>query len=274
MDMEDFIVFMSKELNSYYYIFDSYGNIIYPKNELLVSKIDEILKNKVDKNGLIHTSDNLWDEYKDNKIIKNGGEFNVISLIDVTKYKENEFILEKDETTCLLNKRATFRKIDEYIEGAMLKNVPFSIVIGDIDFFKSFNDVYGHIAGDLVLKKVAEVLFESVKNDARDNILGRFGGEEFIMLFDNMNYNDTVKLVENIKNKIGELSVCHNDKEMKNITMSFGVYYYNTKEKLKSKMKLDIEKIRNSFIECADKALYCSKENGRDRVTVYNELNN
>lgn len=271
---EDLLIYLLRNLNVYYYVTDSFGNIIYPKNGKEIEKISEILKYEVDKNGLIHMDNGLWYEYKFDKIIKNGNEFDIVTLTDVTKYKENEVVLEKDETTALLNKRAVFREMDEYIETAIFKDIPFSVVIGDIDFFKNFNDEYGHMAGDLVLKEIANILMQYIYSDEKNNIIGRFGGEEFIMLFDNMSYEDTLKLVENVRNVIGRLNLAYDNKEIKNITMSFGVYYYDPKQNSKLKIELDIEKIRNSFIENADKALYTSKENGRNKVTFYNDLSN
>lgn len=271
---EDLLIYLLRNLKVYYYVTDSFGNVIYPRNSKDIEKVSEILKYEVDKNGLIHMDCNLWYEYKFDKIIKNGNEFNIVTLTDVTKYKENEVVLEKDETTSLLNKRAAFREMDEYIESAIFKDVPFAIVIGDIDFFKNFNDEYGHIAGDLVLKEIAQILLQYTNRDDKNNIIGRFGGEEFIMLLDNLSYEEALKNIENIRNVIGKLRLVYDNKEIKDITMSFGIYYYNPKQNSKLKLELDIEKIRNDFMECADKALYHSKENGRNKVTFYNELNN
>lgn len=129
---------------------------------------------------------------------------------------------------------------------------PFSIAILDIDFFKNINDKYGHIVGDMVLKKVANTLYANVR---QADIVCRWGGEEFVIYFNNTDIKIALNKIEIIREKIKgiEFSPDKNKKHF-HVTVSIGVTSivneYNSLEKL---------------IEIADKALYMAKNTGRNK---------
>mgnify|MGYP000234371676 CR=1 FL=1 len=124
-----------------------------------------------------------------------------------------------------------------------------SIIMIDIDDFKSVNDTYGHNIGDVFLKEIAEIL----KTSFRDvDTVGRWGGEEFLILLPKTNLEDSKKIAEKVRKEI-EL---YKFTEIGNKTASFGVATHSNNESL------------SSLLNRADKALYAAKENGRNRVEV------
>lgn len=142
-------------------------------------------------------------------------------------------------------------KIDETIENELKKakrnNSIFSIIVIDIDYFKNINDGYGHLVGDSVLKEFSNRL---KKNLREVDIIGRWGGEEFIVVCLEANIENTLLVAQNLRAKIEE----HSFANVKSVTASFGVSTYSANDSLES------------IIERADRALYIAKESGRNRV--------
>ncbi|BEP28952.1 diguanylate cyclase [Helicovermis profundi] len=130
----------------------------------------------------------------------------------------------------------------------------FSVVMSDIDKFKNINDTYGHLKGDEVLKRIGKILNSSLRKTDK---VGRYGGEEFIMILPNTNTEEAYKICEKIRNNIYGYFL---DEGNVLVTMSFGISSYpndgiNEQE----------------LVEKADKALYFSKNNGRNLTTVWNK---
>jgi len=130
-----------------------------------------------------------------------------------------------------------------------------SLIMCDIDHFKRINDSYGHAAGDAVIKAVADVIRKSLRNT---DIAGRYGGEEFAILLLDTTEDQASYLAERVRRKIENTDVVYNDQLIK-LTMSFGLV----------ERSLDIQD-HVQWIEAADKALYTSKANGRNKVTRFN----
>ena len=127
---------------------------------------------------------------------------------------------------------------------------PFSIAIADIDFFKKFNDCYGHDCGDMVLRKVSELLQTQV---GRQGYVSRWGGEEFLIIFKRFTLEESVNFAEEIREKLHRTELrYHNDGF--HVTLTIGV------------AAGDSEKSIESMVKCADCALYEGKRNGRDQV--------
>ena len=131
----------------------------------------------------------------------------------------------------------------------MGSNIEYDVIVMcDIDDFKRINDVYGHMVGDKILSLIADRL-KKLLSDA--DIICRYGGDEFIIIFRNTNIDDVTRKIENIKDNI-----------LEQITMSFGLTEY---EKDKS-IELAIKE--------ADTALYVSKINGKNTITNYSDIQN
>ena len=125
----------------------------------------------------------------------------------------------------------------------------------DIDYFKKINDTYGHIVGDSVIMRLAKICKSRLRPS---DIIGRYGGEEFLILLTEISPSDAVKLAEEIREKIEKLEIKLNNNKIK-FTISIGVRYY------KGDKKYSLIEI----IDTADKALYTAKQNGRNRVEVF-----
>lgn len=243
--------------------------VLWDENDIIISSnnIDKIneLKTKKISNGYINDGENCY-EYEKKKYNYKGESFTLETYKNVTKSKNDTDKL--DFTTQLLNKTYTFKEINKYIEQSNNNLQPFTVVMADIDFFKKINDTYGHIAGDEVLKKIGELL---VHNTREYDIVGRFGGEEFIFILKDIDLETTKKRLENIRDEISKLELKYNDLTINNITMSFGAYYYNNILENVFFTQEDINKIRDEIIEKADQALYYSKSNGRNQIHFYSD---
>lgn len=130
-----------------------------------------------------------------------------------------------------------------------------SLLMLDIDFFKKINDTYGHIAGDIVIKELSAKCRERLRPS---DIIGRYGGEEFLILLTETPLVNAVVIAEDIRNIIEKSEILFEDKRIK-ITISIGVA---SSSGLK---KIELEELINN----GDKALYLAKNNGRNRIEIF-----
>lgn len=141
----------------------------------------------------------------------------------------------------------------ENINNAAGPKDTVSVLMMDIDFFKRVNDTYGHTAGDIVLQEVARIIKECTRSG---DTAARYGGEEFVMLLANANVNQAFDVAERIRSGVEQAEVLYEGQKIK-IKISIGVASY----------MYDFESA-NALVERADKALYVSKESGRNRSTI------
>ncbi|WP_312470533.1 diguanylate cyclase domain-containing protein [Neobacillus sp.] len=191
---------------------------------------------------------------------KSGQPFQFIIIrTDITKSKENEKKLEYlsnvDGLTSLYNRRYFDRMLQQYWVSMMQRENPISIIIFDMDSFKSYNDYYGHIKGDecliLISKKAKELLDDS------KTVLARYGGEEFSIILPGIDAKEAYYIADNIRAEIESLKIPHRKSEVNTyVTLSLGVASMVPKK--------DIEP--NEVLMLADKALYQAKNNGRNTV--------
>lgn len=165
-----------------------------------------------------------------------------------------------DQLTGLHNRRYFYDQIELALAQHKRYEHPFCLLVLDIDFFKTINDQYGHQFGDQVLINVAEALKQEVRNT---DILVRFGGEEFVVIFSNTGCENGRMLAERIRSQIKSLSWVFGQQTV-NITISIGLHCLHPGAE-NSTEHFDIDHI----INCADIALYVAKENGRDRVEIF-----
>lgn len=163
-----------------------------------------------------------------------------------------ENLANKDHLTNLHNHRS----FQEQLRVAKEKNNAFYLVFADIDEFKKINDKYGHVVGDLVLKKVAKIL--SMNTPPSVGTVFRYGGEEFAILLYTDEYNTVVTLLENLKQKVSEEIHDYHEGRF-SITMSFGCCKNGDQEPIE-------------LIDNADKLLYEAKRQGRNRIIHKQEL--
>jgi diguanylate cyclase (GGDEF)-like protein len=165
--------------------------------------------------------------------------------------------LEKLSITDFLTGLANRRRFDESLETEWVRAQrtyqSLTVIMIDVDHFKKFNDRYGHQAGDLCLKKIADTL---VNNAGRaGELVARYGGEEFCIISPNTDLIKAMKLAEKIRLAIQSLSLPNEDTEMGIVTISLGI-----------SVTVPIRgKVANDLVALADKALYTAKKNGRNQ---------
>ena len=167
-----------------------------------------------------------------------------------------------DQLTGLHNRRYFYDQVELALAQHHRYKNPFCLIVMDIDHFKAINDRYGHIFGDQVLVRVAESLKRQVRSS---DILVRFGGEEFVVIFSNTSCESGFVMAERIRNEIKGLSWDFNG-EAVTLTMSMGLYCSNMPAG-NPEQSLDIDQI----VHFADTACYAAKQGGRDRVAVFSE---
>lgn len=165
-----------------------------------------------------------------------------------------------DPLTGLNNRRAFQQFFQRFVKHARRVEMPVSIVMIDVDYFKHFNDTYGHIAGDEALKTVAKLLTEHCRES---DFVARYGGEEFILMLPNTDESGAKILAENIRQHFHKTSWPNT-----NVTASFGAATALFEE-IKSSTP---EKLISDIVDRADKSLYYSKQTGRDKVTVFSDI--
>lgn len=160
----------------------------------------------------------------------------------------------RDPLTGLFNRRFLEETLEREIRRAVRSEQTLGLLMLDLDHFKKFNDTYGHEAGDTVLRETASFLVKSVR---AEDIVCRFGGEEFVVILPLANLQATAARAERIRSRLRELTVLHQGQSLGMITASVGL------------AALPIHGTsRGSLLAAADAALYRAKREGRDRVVM------
>ena len=158
----------------------------------------------------------------------------------------------RDPLTGLYNRRYLQECLSKEIDRSRRKQQTISVIMLDVDRFKRFNDIYGHSAGDLVLKEVSTYLLRQTR---QYDIPCRYGGEELVIVMPDASIEDTVIRAEQIRKGIKELELKYQDRSLETITVSIGVSCF-------PQHGHDVD----SLIRAADGALYEAKNSGRDCV--------
>lgn len=179
-----------------------------------------------------------------------------INFTNITAQKETEqelFIQASTDTlTGLYNRRQFFALTAQAFAMSAREGTPYCVLMLDIDHFKSINDTYGHDAGDVVLKHLSDIMKETLR---QSDIIARWGGEEFIVFLQNTLPEKGVVPAQKLRQAVEATSVTVGDQTIR-FTISLGVSISQTP---------DVNAIQKE----ADLALYHSKENGRNQVTLY-----
>ncbi|KAF3885263.1 MULTISPECIES: diguanylate cyclase domain-containing protein [Nostocales] len=191
-------------------------------------------------------------------------EQNALLLLEIEKRLQVESALQAandklreliwvDSLTQVSNRRF----LDDYLQREWQRSareqLPLSFILCDIDCFKSYNDTYGHIAGDDCLRKVARAIRYAVRRPA--DLVARYGGEEFAVVLPNTNFHGAVRVAENVRLRVKELKITHSSSFVKNyITLSMGIA---------TKVPVN-PSLPETLIAASDKALYQAKLQGRN----------
>ena len=170
----------------------------------------------------------------------------------------NTALLERSSTdmmTHLKLKYFFYNVLTDKLDYALSTEGDLSVIMFDIDFFKRFNDTYGHACGDYVLQTVAKIIKSSIRGQ---DMASRYGGEEFTVLLNETRAEDAMIVAERIRSKVEQFDFCYEDRHVK-VTISLGVSTFNVNNNPVTSPKV--------LVEQADRALYVSKRNGRNCVT-------
>jgi diguanylate cyclase (GGDEF)-like protein len=190
-------------------------------------------------------------------------EARVKSLLRIKALQEelaraNESLLRMsqiDGLTGVDNRRHIEERLTEMYEHSARLNEPLAVVMCDVDHFKSVNDTYGHQAGDAVLRQVAEVLRDTAREIDR---VGRYGGEEFLVLLPGAHVQDAVAFADRVRQAVADREFAYDGGVVRR-TLSAGVAAWPHPD----------VRHQEALVKCADDALYVAKESGRNRVVAF-----
>ncbi|KNZ70089.1 GAF sensor-containing diguanylate cyclase [Thermincola ferriacetica] len=183
-----------------------------------------------------------------------------VAMANALLYKKIEKLAITDGLTKVYNHRYFYKKFEEEYQRSQRYGCKFSVIMIDIDYFKRFNDEFGHKAGDTALFTVAKIIKKNTRNI---DTVARYGGEEFAILLPETDSGDAKTVAERIRKAISETVFrIADDKPPVGVTVSIGVSSYPADTK-------DPQQV----VELADQALYYSKEHGKNRVTVWSQMN-
>ena len=173
------------------------------------------------------------------------------------KNRELEILAREDGLTGLANRRHFDEVLDAEIKRGIRTRQYLSLLLCDLDLFKKYNDLYGHVAGDKCLQTIGEVMRTTFRRAG--DLPARYGGEEFAAILPDTTPDSAEQLAERLRQELMARDLPHQQNgELGRVTLSIGVVG----------MQATRERDAEWLIRQADQALYRSKENGRDRVTV------
>ncbi len=203
--------------------------------------------------GTIRLDSEYQDTYTsdDLRLLDIISDLSAVAIENANLYQKLEELAIKDDLTQVFVKRYFESKLDEEFNRAVRFDYPLSFFMIDIDYFKRYNDNFGHKAGDKVLKEVAKTL---INKTTSEDVVSRYGGEEFCIILPNITKSDAIKIAEEIRKAIESKIITLRRKPTK-ITVSIGVASFPEDTKFKQ-----------NIIEIADNFLYKAKKEGRNRV--------
>ncbi len=174
--------------------------------------------------------------------------------------KELEQLASVDGLTGIANRRRFDMTLEREWQRLTRDKKPFSLILGDIDYFKRYNDTYGHQAGDECLQKVCQACHDCAKRAS--DLAARYGGEEIAIILPDTDSIGAMYIAQEIRQRIRQLKIKHDASPIGNlISMSLGVATIVPQTQLKA----------NVLINQADMALYRAKQNGRNRIVLFHK---
>ena len=163
----------------------------------------------------------------------------------------------RDALTNLFNRRYLEETLERELARAMRESYPLCVIMMDLDFFKEINDTYGHEAGDIVLKTLAETV---TRQSRHGDFVCRYGGEEFVLVMPNIGIEKANERARNLHQIIDALNIPYGRFNL-TTTISMGIAWYPAHGKTKEEL-----------LRAADMAMYVAKNTGRNQVIVYDEM--
>lgn len=185
----------------------------------------------------------------------------------ITKAVEYRHSLVKvsvtDELTGLYNRKYLHARLEAEMSRARRYGIDLSCLLIDIDFFKTVNDMYGYDWGDILLKKIAEMLSAVIR---KEDILTRYGDEEFLLILPNTSESQAFIFAERFRRDIEKMEfIPAHEEERHPITISGGIASYPFLE--------NVEENPNTIIRYAEHALYNAKQSGKNQIVQFSKLN-
>ena len=175
----------------------------------------------------------------------------------VHESRQLKSLSELDELTQIANRRTFNERLEKEWTRSQQSKIPLSLILCDVDFFKIYNDTYGHPKGDECLRQVAKALKQGVNRSA--DLVARYGGEEFVVLMPNTDSQGALKIAQQIQAAMAALKLVHRGSKVSDfVTLSIGV----------SSLVPTTDALPESLINIADLGLYEAKGKGRDQVVV------
>jgi diguanylate cyclase (GGDEF)-like protein len=179
------------------------------------------------------------------------GEISAVAMENAKLYEKTEELAIRDSLTGLFVHRYFMERLVEEVRRGLRSELDFAVLLMDIDNFKQFNDKYGHVAGDMILKNVSRII---KKKASAGDIICRYGGEEFVFVALNCNKKEATRLAEDIRQEISKSKVAIR-REKKSVTVSIGISMFPGDAK-----------IREDLIWKADSRMYEAKTSGKNKV--------
>ena len=186
------------------------------------------------------------------------------NLLKIKELKETiKLVSTTDELTGLHNRKFLHERLEAEISRAKRYDTKLSCLLLDIDFFKVVNDMYGYDWGDVLLKKIAEMLSGFIR---KEDVLTRYGDEEFIIILPNTTEENAFIFAERFRREIEKMEFIPAGEEEKHpITISGGISSYPFLE--------NVEENANTLIRYAEHALYNAKKRGKNKIVLFSQVN-
>ena len=217
--------------------------------------VESIVNDPLDRDHVLHIENPRHPDSRANSfnVIFNqfpGSELRLFSFQDVSEMQDEKAHLEGEASTDPLTKALNRRSFLRMLGLSVVSDEPFSLIMFDIDHFKSINDTYGHDVGDAVLREISQLMRDNIREN---DTLARWGGEEFMVLSAKSNMKRSMRVAERLRQAVAEFSFTGVPRQ---ITSSFGVAVHVFGES------------GEELVKRADEALYEAKETGRNKVVA------
>lgn len=234
---------------------------IFLQEEQVIKMAEDLLNsNKIETKNDAMEYKALLDKYK--KLVKQ-----MMTLIKISDLNHSELnLLSKrfkiasgiDSLTELYNRRYFDEIFQKEWLNAIRHKLPLAVIMVDVDHFKEYNDIYGHLMGDSCLKTISKAIRNSALRSS--DIVARFGGDEFIVLLPETNENGSVRVAERIIMNMEKLNINNSGSpNFRKVTVSVGVAVEFPKS----------DKVSSELLHMSDVALYCAKTEGRNCFRIY-----
>ncbi|NLP30724.1 MAG: sensor domain-containing diguanylate cyclase [Clostridiales bacterium] len=231
------------------------------------SHIDEIfigredIKQALEESAELIIDDNIYEVHTDFISASDEKKYMLKAIRDVTEQRKIHDCLFRlatiDDLSGLYNRRHFLKLAQEEFDLSYSNDGRFTILLIDIDYFKTVNDTLGHAAGDIVISEFGKSMRKSFR---KDDILGRLGGEEFIVLLKNTDIDKAWKIANDFRKAVSGLNIKYEGNEI-SLTVSIGLASFSK----------DVANIHELIVQ-ADKAMYISKVDGGNKTTDYGFL--